>query len=93
MNTSSIPKRIDDTLVSRKVDNELLIVDQRNNKIHRLNASAEFILSLCDGQFSVEEIVNKSFENFDADEEQIRNDVNITLENLLELDLIELSEH
>ena len=31
-------------------------------------------------------------ENFDADEEQIRNDVNTTLENLLELDLIELLE-
>lgn len=92
MNPSSIPKRISDAFVSRKVDDELLIVDQDKGKIHQLNVSAEFIWSQCDGNNSVEEIVAKTFEKFDIEEEQVRKDVNSTLENLIELKLIEFLE-
>jgi hypothetical protein len=92
MHPSSIPKKISDDLVSRKVDDDLLIVDQANGKIHQLNPTATFIWSLCDGKSSVEEIVKKSFENFDIDENQISKDVNTTLENLIELNLIEFPD-
>jgi hypothetical protein len=92
MHPSSIPKKISDDLVSRKVDDDLLIVDQENGKIHQLNQTATFIWSLCDGKSSVEEIVKKSFENFDIDENQISKDVNTTLENLIELNLIEFPD-
>ena len=93
MNPSPIPKRISDTVVSREVDDELLIVDQEKGKIHQLNLSAGFIWSQCDGKNSVEEIVTKTFEKFDIDKDQIRKDVNITLESLIELNLIEFLEH
>ena len=93
MNPSPIPKRINEALVSRKVEDELLIVDQENDKIHQLNSSAAFIWSQCDGNNSVEDIVMKTFAKFDIDEAQIRKDVNSNLENLIELDLIEYIEH
>ena len=92
MNSSQIPKRISNALASRKVDNDLLIVDRNNDKIHQLNSSAAFIWSLCDGNHSVEDIVMKTFAKFDIDEDQIRKDVNSTLENLVELNLIERTE-
>ncbi len=93
MNPSPVPKRINEALVSWKVDDELLIVDQENNKIHQLNSSAAFIWSQCDGNNSVEDIVMKTCAKFDIDEDQIGMDVNSTLENLIELNLIGCLEH
>ena len=93
MNSSLIPKRIDSSLVSRKVDNELLIVDQDKGKIHQLNLSAEFVWGQCDGMNSIEEIVIKTLEKFDIDEDQLKKDVDNILESLIELNLIELVEH
>lgn len=93
MNPSPIPKKVSDALVSREVDDELLIVDQSNGKIHQLNLSAAFIWMLCDGNNSVEEIVTRAFEKFDIEEYQVRKDVNSTLANLIELNLIEFLEY
>ena len=93
MNPASIPQKVSDALVTRNVDEEVLIVDQERDKIHQLNLSAGFIWSQCDGNNSVEDIVTKTFEKFDLDKDQIRKDVNSTLENLIEKNLIELIQH
>ena len=93
MNLSTNPKKINGGLVSRMVDDELLIVDQINGKIHQLNLTAMFILNQVDGNNSVDQIVAKTLEEFDMDEDQVRTDVENTLESLVALKLIAFSAH
>ena len=93
MNPASIPQKVSDALVSRNVDEEVLIVDQERDKIHQLNLSAAFIWNQCDGHNSVAEIVTRTSENFDIDVKQVTKDVDDTLGNLIELDLIKFLEH
>jgi hypothetical protein len=93
MNPALIPRKIDEGLVARKVNEDLLIVDQDNGKIHQLNISAAFIWEQCDGKNAIGEITAKTFEKFEIDPDKAREDVHSTLENLTGLNLIKLQEH
>ena len=93
MNPALIPKKIDEGLVARKVNDDFLIVDQNNGKIHQLNISAAFIWEQCDGKNAIGEIAEKTFEKFEIDPDKAREDVHSTLEKLTGLNLIKLLEH
>ena len=93
MNSASIPQKVSDALVTRNVDEEVLIVDQERDKIHQLTLSAAFIWNQCDGHNSVAEIVTKTSEKFGIDVRQVTKDVNDSLGNLIELNLIKFLEH
>ncbi len=90
MNLSQVPRKISDSVVTRKIDNELLVVDQENDKIHQFNRSAAFIWDHCDGQNSVNDIIKVTLDKFEANEVQVSEDVTAILENLISLNLIEL---
>jgi hypothetical protein len=52
------PQRRDD-LSSVELDGEAVILDESSSELHHLNQSAAFVLALCDGSRTVEELVSE----------------------------------
>lgn len=62
-------------ITCRKIDEEVIIVNNECTKMLTLNSTAASIWELCDGTMSVEDIANKMEDQYNADGEVIRNDV------------------
>lgn len=74
-----------------RVENEILILDKCNEKIHRLNATAAFIWEgLAMGQ-DAEEIVTEIVEIFDTPVTVVRQDVDRATALFVDLGLLEKS--
>ena len=76
-------------LGEERVDNDILILDKRNEKLHQLNASAAVIWQGLREGLDVEAIARKIVEVFDTAPETARVDVNRTLKNFSDLNLLE----
>ena len=76
-------------LCAEAVEDDLLILDKRNQKIHQLNATARVIwANLGDGK-GPKEIVQNVVEIFDISYEVAADDVRQVLQQLCDLDLLE----
>ena len=73
-----IPKPRQNILV-QEVDNEVLIFDKKDNKIHQLNETASFIWEKCDGINSIDVIVSELVSDFNISLEEAEKDVLNTL--------------
>ena len=82
------PKRRTDVTV-REVDGELLVLDQRTERIHQLNVTAGYIWNRCDGVTSVSDITNAVAAEFGGEGAPITTDVIRVVEQFRELDLLE----
>jgi hypothetical protein len=82
-----LPTRRSDLEV-RIVDDEAVILDLANGKIHRLNATATCIWSDCDGRTSPPEMATHLAASFRSTPEGVLADVMAILANLEELGLL-----
>lgn len=71
------------------VDDDVLILDKRNEKIHQLNATASLIwTAVCEGR-AVIAIANELVDKFNVSREQAETDVENILQNFVKLNLLE----
>ncbi len=82
------PKLRDD-LLSREVDDELLLYDAKSGEVHVLNPTAAAIAELCDGNTTVSAIADEILSVLSADPAAVRADVARIIGELLEKDLVE----
>ena len=76
-------------LTTQSVDDEVLILDLKNDKIHQLNPTARFIWSKCDGSNSENDLAKILIEKYNIDLDTAANDVSRVLKELQTLALIE----
>ena len=54
-------------LLTRVVDDELVVLDRQHEQIHRLNALSVFIVDRCDGTRSEQAIIDAIVERYDVE--------------------------
>lgn len=75
-------------LTIQVVGDETVVLDQTNDKIHQLNATASLILERCDGVTSDMMIANELTQRYAVDQNTVVRDVHRTIEQLKALDLV-----
>jgi hypothetical protein len=76
-------------LAWKKFENHTLIIDSRTNKqVHRLNEIGAFLWNLLDEISNEEELVQVLMKNYEVDETNAKEDVNVFLKALLAKGLI-----
>ena len=81
-------QKTEGTVISREIDDELLVLDTESDRIHQLNRTASIIWRLCDASTSTDTIVSTLTEAFDVPRETAERDVAATLQQLQDLQLI-----
>jgi len=82
MAPSNKPFRVADFRLE-KMDNELLLFNSKTTNVIYLNESASVIWQLCDGQRSVDEIIDLLVSTYPEAAASIRSDVQETIELFL----------
>jgi hypothetical protein len=77
-----------DGLIVREADDEILVLDETEGRIHQLNQTAAFIWRRCEDLSSPEEIARALSEAFDVREDEALRDVAQTLSKLTSLNLL-----
>ncbi|PCH60864.1 MAG: hypothetical protein COC05_02880 [Gammaproteobacteria bacterium] len=77
-----------DGITIQTVGDEMVVLDQDNDQIHQLNATASLILSHCDGQTSDILIADVLVCQFDIDHNTAIGDVQNAIIQLRELELV-----
>ena len=77
-----------DLTISREVNGELLVLDDRAELIHQLNPTASFIWQQAQSGSAAAEIALALAEQYDVDPETAHRDVAATLARLKELNLV-----
>jgi len=85
-----MPPKIRPDVTVQTVGDESLVLDIASQQVHQLNATAAWILAQCDGEKSVETIVQDFAAYFSQDSATAARDVGTTLEQLHRLRIIEL---
>jgi hypothetical protein len=75
-------------VMTREVDDGVLLLDTESQQIHQLNQTASFIWSRCDEAASAEEIAALVAKEFSIDEAAARIDVLAILSQLRALNLV-----
>jgi hypothetical protein len=75
-------------LLCREVDNELVILDRREDRIHQLNEAAGKVWDLCDGQHTPTQITESLVTLYEIPYATAEQDVLQTLENFAALGLL-----
>ena len=78
--------------ISRKIENETLVLDLHTKQYHILNETAGKIWDLSDGEHSVEEIAEEICKEYDASVDAVKDDVLKTIEGLNKVGVITWSE-
>lgn len=73
------------------IDNELLLYHPAETKVMYCNESASLIWQLCDGQHTVQEIIDLLIEAYPTAAGDIANDVQETVQQFLDHGAIELA--
>ena len=81
-------QKTEGTVISREIDDELLVLDTESDRIHQLNRTASIIWRLCDASTSTDTIVSALTEAFDVPRATAERDVAATLQQLQDLQLI-----
>ena len=81
-------QKTEGTVISREIDDELLVLDTESDRIHQLNRTASIIWRLCDASTSTDTIVSTLTQAFDVPRETAERDVAQTLQQLQDLKLI-----
>jgi len=73
----------------RDLDDEYLIYDRPNDRVHVLNGTARDIFLLCDGKNTAAQIVAKLVEKYGVDETTALEDTERTLGELADLGVLD----
>lgn len=76
--------------IFRKIENEILILDQLTKQYHILNETAAIIWELSDGHHTTDQIAEAICKQYDDTVDVVREDIIQTLEGLAKLGLIYL---
>ena len=79
-------------LVTYEVDDELLILDPRVDRLHQLDRLGTIIWSVLDGEATVDELVDDLADAFGAEPDLVRHDLGELLSGLDRLGLLDGSE-
>lgn len=82
-----IPTRLPG-LLSRTVDDEVVILDRQTGQVHRLNVTASCIWDLCDGANTPAQIADQLAARFSGTTDQVLEDVLTTISRLRDLGLL-----
>jgi len=74
--------------ISRKIEDETLVLDLQTKQYHILNETAGKIWELSDGEHTVAEIAEEICKEFDASVDVVKEDVLHTLEGLSKVGVI-----
>lgn len=85
-----MPPKIRPDITVQNVGEESLVLDLKSDQIHQLNATAAWILAQCDGEKSAETIARDFAEVFSLDAGTAVSDVNTTIEQLYQVNIIDL---
>ncbi len=77
-----------DGITIQPVGDEMVVLDQANDQIHQLNATASLILSQCDGEKSDLMIADELVRRFAIDQSVAISDVQNAIVQLRELELV-----
>ncbi|MCW7076976.1 MAG: PqqD family protein [Candidatus Syntropharchaeales archaeon] len=76
--------------ITRSAELGMMIVDYNSTKIFEANEVASRIAMLCDGNNTVEDIVDKIYAEYDAPRDVIEADVQKTLKRMLDFKIIKM---
>jgi hypothetical protein len=76
--------------ISRKIEDETLVLNLQTKQYHILNETAGMIWELADGDHTIEEIARHICEEFEASLDVVKEDVLHTLEGLHKLGVVTL---
>ncbi|MBL4852205.1 MAG: PqqD family protein [Gammaproteobacteria bacterium] len=77
-----------DGITIQAVGDEMVVLDQNNDQIHQLNATASLILSHCDGEKSALLIADELVRHFAIDQSVAISDVHNAIVQLRKLELV-----
>lgn len=72
----------------REVNGELLVLDRRQERIHKFNHSAALIFECCDGRHTVDQIVDRVADTYGAPVDVARRDVAAAVREFSRLGLL-----
>jgi hypothetical protein len=84
--------RRDDALMVREIEGEILILDGRSDRIHKLNATASFIWRRCEEGATAEGIASALADEFAIEPQSALADVIRTIDALRSLDLLAIDQ-
>jgi hypothetical protein len=82
------PRRATD-IQGKDLGDEFLFYDHGRDRVHVLNETARTIYMLCDGNRTVEQIVQEFARTYELDDETAERDTRETLASLVECGLLE----
>jgi hypothetical protein len=77
-----------DSILSREVETELVLLDTDADRVHQLNATAAFIWKRCEEAQSIDEMAQWLGEAFEVEAAVARRDAIATLETLRAFNLL-----
>lgn len=80
------------SLIVREVEGEILLLDGRANRIHRLNPTASTIWRRWQDGFAVDRIAAEIAAEFDVEQSVVQRDVGQTLSSLQALGLLDCGQ-
>jgi methyltransferase-like protein len=80
--------RVAEGLLTKVVEDELVVLDRENEQIHRLNALSVFIVDQCDGLHSEQSIVDAIVERYDVERPVAAADAETTITQLRTLGIL-----
>ena len=81
------PRRRTD-IISRNIEGETVILHREAGVLHKLNPTAGYIWTYCDGTQSIDEIVDRLVAEYDIDSATCRKDVSDVVSQFRRLDLL-----
>ena len=83
------PKAIKDLYV-RDLEDEKVIYDKENGRVHFMNQTATFILELCNGTRSKEQIIERVLDRYDVSREKAEKDVTEILKGMADNKIVNI---
>ena len=77
----------------RKLDDEGILFDPATNTVHVLNPTSELIWNYCDGEHDFNGITHEILKKYRVERNQAEKDVNETLRQFKQLQLVEENSH
>ncbi len=75
-------------IITREIDDEILLMDNQTMQVHQLNRTASYIWSRCNGSLSENEIVEQLVRDFDVEDHIAQKQVKDVIAQLLELKVL-----
>lgn len=75
-------------IISREIDDEILLMDNQTMRVHQLNRTAGYIWSRCNGSTSENEIIEQVAQDFEVEDQVAKKQVKEVIAQLLELKVL-----